>query len=406
METPKLVTRFRYFSEEEWKRRFNTVKEKIKERELDAIMITSTENIFYLTGYHTTGYYYFQTFVIPLEGEPFLLTRYLEKKGAIHQSWIKKITSFYDTEDPIEQLSHRLMELDEDNRKKGLRPISKLGFEKQSALFPATYQEQINTKLPTVEFIDMWGLVEEVRVTKSEEEIEVIKLAAKATKAGMKGGVKAITVGCKDNDIAAEIYYATFKAGGEYPACPSFVAVSNDIGHQTWDGAEVKEGDLIFLEISGCKYRYHAPMMRTCFVGKELTPQMMEAEKLLQTCLQSCMEEMRPGVSIREIDTLSKKILNSNTFGTRYVNRLGYSIGCAFAPGWGEDTVAEISGKEDRDFQKGMVFHLIPFLLIPELGSVGISETVVITEDGAESVFGDFPKKFFLINSEKNKTIN
>jgi Xaa-Pro dipeptidase len=124
---------------------------------------------------------------------------------------------------------------------------------------------------------------------------------------------------------------------------------------------------------------------------------MKEAEKLLLECFDKCMKKMRPGYEIRKVDLLSKEILNNNSFGYIYDNRLGYSVGCAFAPGWGEDTVITITSIETRKFKKNMVFHLIPFMMIPKIGTVGISETVVVKENGAEPIC-DFPRKFILID--------
>lgn len=385
-------TRYLYFNHEEWNRRYNEVIRKINEKKLDAVIITSTENIFYLTGFNTTGYYYFQTLVIPAEGEPFLLVRKMERLGALTQTWLKKenIFSYYDTEDPLNILSNKLRKY---------KKVKKIGYEKESALFPATHQEKLIYMIPSIEFIDMFGLVEEIRQCKSDQEINVMKLAGKATIAGMKGGIESIKIGVCDNEIASCIYRDMFKEGGEYPACPSFVAVGERgaIGHATWNGRIVKNNDLVFLEVGGCKYRYHAPMMRTCYVGSKLPKMIKEAEELLNECLEKCMDEMKPGTIIRDVDMLSKRILNKNTFNYVYDNRLGYSVGCAFSPGWGEDTVITINGTEEREFKLNMMFHLIPFMMIPGIGSVGISETVQIKESGAKSIF-DFPRKIFLIN--------
>lgn len=387
-----IITKYDYFSKEEWFRRYNLVKKEIDKLNIDGMIVTSTENIFYLTGYHTTGYYFFQCLYIPKKGEPFLLVRKMERLGAITQSWMKEenIHSYYDTENPIEQLSHRIRESIK---------FKRIGFEKESSLFPATYQEKLQYMISCSDFIDTGKIVEKIRECKSEEELKVIKLAGISTVEGIKGGINSICVGIKDNEIAANIYYQAFLNGGEYPACPSFIAVGErgSIGHATWHGREVKNDDLVFLEVSGCRYRYHCPMMRTCYIGKNLPPLMKEAEKLLLECFDKCMKKMKPGYEIRRVDLLSKEILNNNSFGYIYDNRLGYSVGCAFAPGWGEDTVITITSIETRKFKKNMVFHLIPFMMIPKIGTVGISETVVVKDNGAEPIC-DFPRKFILID--------
>lgn len=386
-----IITKYDYFTHEEWIRRYTAVKERIREKNIDGLLITSTENIFYLTGFHTTGYYFFQCLYIPADGQPFLLVRKMERIGAITQSWLPEdqIHSYYDTEEPIQQLSHRIRETEQ---------YASIGYEKKSALFPATIQDKLQMMISSSTFVDIGGIVEEIRQVKSDQEIQLIQQVAKSTVEGMKAGINSIRPGVRDNEIAANIYYHCFLSGGEYPACPSFVSIGErgSIGHSTWNGTQVKENDIVFLEVSASKYRYHAPMMRTCYVGKQLPPLMREAERLMIQCLEECKQAMKPATPIYEVDLLSKQILNNNSFDYVYDNRLGYSIGCAFAPGWGEDTVITIHSLEKRCFRENMVFHLIPFMMIPNIGTVGISETVIITPDGAKAVV-DFPQEISLI---------
>ena len=446
---PSIITRFQYFSSNEWQRRYQAVLESLEAEEIDAFIVTSTENIFWLTGFQTTGYYFFQALVISRVAEPFILTRQMENIGAITRTWLDNCYYYYDTQNPVEQLAYRILEI---------RDVRVIGYEKDSSLFPASYEEQLKKILSGYTFQNT-RIVERLRKTKSHEELAVMNLAAKATEAGMLYGINLIKDMFKtsattstvltsesesesafdnrclytrlnnlirdqkenldsnqltvldslkmylpqretfnENDIAAAIQYGATRAGGEYPACPPFVASGprGYIGHATWEGREIKRGDIIFIEIGGCKYRYHTAMMRTVYVGSELPPIIKEAQDIINETLSTCMTEMKPGVPIYKIDNLSKQIMNNNSFG--YINhvRFGYSIGCAFSPGWGEDNVITIKGTEESPFEEGMVFHLIPFMMIPNIGTVGISETVKITKEGAVSLF-NFPREIFTV---------
>lgn len=389
-----LITRNMYFPDREWQRRKECVQNIVESQGIDVLIVTSTENIFYLSGYHTTGFYCFQCMVIPRSKEPFLLVRKLEALGAKTQSWVGSVYNYADTEHPIHCLNasmHKLFEsmgLSESN-------IS-IGFEHESALFPPKFQSMLFAEFPYAKAVDATGLIEfNMRITKQPCEISVLELAAHATIGGMCAARDKIKPGVRDNDIAAALYWGMFSAGGEYPSCPSFVAVGKrgQIGHATWDGTVVSEGDVVFLEVGGCKYRYHTAMMRTFYVGKSIPEKLKETETLIVQTLNEAMEAMRPGVPIRDVDAISKRILNQNPYGCTYDTRLGYSLGCAFAPGWGEDTVVTIVETETRCFKAGMVFHLLPFLMIDGVGTVGISETVIVTEEGAVSMFVDSVSK-------------
>ena len=63
--------------------------------------------------------------------------------------------------------------------------------------------------------------------------------------------------------------------------------------------------------------------------------------------------------------------------------RAGYSIGIAFTPDWGEGHILSLQPDEDTLLEENMVFHLIPWIQIPEKAGVGMSETVKVTKDGA-----------------------
>ena len=76
------------FPYEEYERRISELRSRIAERHLDAVVITDPENIMYLTDYQTTGYSFFQALVVPLEDEPFMITRALEESNIFARTWV------------------------------------------------------------------------------------------------------------------------------------------------------------------------------------------------------------------------------------------------------------------------------------------------------------------------------
>ncbi|MGO3252640.1 aminopeptidase P family N-terminal domain-containing protein, partial [Microbacterium gubbeenense] len=63
------------FPSDEYERRIEQLRQRMQQRLLDAVVITDPENLMYLTDYQTTGYSFFQALVVPLESEPFMITR-------------------------------------------------------------------------------------------------------------------------------------------------------------------------------------------------------------------------------------------------------------------------------------------------------------------------------------------
>ncbi|MFA5551670.1 MAG: Xaa-Pro peptidase family protein [Trueperaceae bacterium] len=376
------------FPMSEYQRRLTKLRQGMQQRELDALLVTTPENITYLTGFESPGHYWFQALVVPLDAEPFTVSRLLEVSGVEAYSWIEHNLAYNDDDDQMAVLAARITDF-------GLAGAT-IGFEKNCWFFTATQQEQLFGHLPGVRFVDASNSVEACRLIKSELEIETMRQAARTTEAGMRAGVDAVTEGATEDDVAAEISYAMIKAGSEWPSIVPFVASGERgaIGHATWRGRLLANADSVFLEIAGCKRRYHAPMMRTCVVGLP-EPELTAAFQVVQDAFQACLEAMRPGALPADIDATARSVVAASSFGGTQTSRVGYSVGIAVPPDWGEGHILSIKPGERRPIQENMTFHLIPWVQIPGKGGVGCTETVRVTATGSE-LLTDFPRELFV----------
>jgi Xaa-Pro dipeptidase len=369
------------FPFEEYERRMRELRERMEQRRLDAVVITDPENLMYLTDYQTTGYSFFQGMVVPLEDEPFMITRRLEESNVIERTWVEETRPYPDTGDAIQMLVESLREF-------GLAD-SRLGYERNSYYFPAYHQDVIHTTFTAGQLVDCFGIVEQGRIRKSPAEIEVMRKAARATEAGMRAGLAACEAGVTENDIAAEVSAAMFRAGGEFPAVMPYIASGprSMIGHATWEGRTVQPGEHVFLEIGGCYRRYHTAMMRTAVLG-ELSPSMEKAQDRMKQALSELKAVLQPGLTVSDADNLVRSIVNDNDVGASLVTRAGYSIGIAFPPSWDEGYILSLKQGNSMVMEEGMTMHVIPFMWgVDGDKTVGISDTVRITDDGCASFF-------------------
>ena len=99
------------FPMEEYERRVNELRARMAERLLDVVVITDPGNIMYLTDYQTTGYSYFQCIIVPLEGEPVMITRKLEESNVFARTWVEKTDPYEDTGDAIQTLFNCLKKM-------------------------------------------------------------------------------------------------------------------------------------------------------------------------------------------------------------------------------------------------------------------------------------------------------
>ncbi|EAT11026.1 aminopeptidase P family protein [Bermanella marisrubri] len=386
------------FPFEEYERRITELRHRIMERHLDAVVITDPENIMYLTDYQTTGYSFFQALVVPLEGEPFMITRALEASNIHARTWVERTRPYPDTGDAIQMLVDALREF-------GLSK-KRIGYERNSYFFPAYQQDFIHTTLRDAKLLDCFGIVEQGRICKSDVEIELMKKAAHATEMGMQAGIEASVVGATENEIGAAISDAMFRAGGEPPAVMPYVTSGprTMIGHATWEGRIVEPNEHVFLEVGGCYRRYHTAMMRTVVMGT-LTDSMYEAQEKMKHALDCLHRDIQPGMTVSDADNLVRNIITDNSVGASLITRSGYSIGIAFPPSWDEGYIVSLKQGESQVLQPGMTFHIIPWMWgVDGNKTCGISDTIRITEEGCESFF-TLDRDFVIKPDQSSKSI-
>jgi Xaa-Pro dipeptidase len=369
------------FSFEEYQSRLAALRLRIADRRLDAVVISDPENIMYLTDYQTTGYSFFQALVVPLDDEPFMITRAMEESNIIARTWVERTRPYPDTGDAIQMLVDALREFGLANKR--------IGYERNSYFFPAYQQDRIHTTLTEAKLLDCFGIVEQGRICKSPAEIELMRKAAFATEAGMQAGIDACQAGVTENEIGAAISAAMFRAGGEPPAVMPYVTSGprSMIGHATWEGRTVLPGEHVFLEVGGCYRRYHTAMMRTVVLG-ELSNSMHHAQERMKHALHAVHDKVQPGMTVSDADNLVRNIISENDVGARLITRSGYSIGIAFPPSWDEGYIVSLKQGESTVLQPGMTFHIIPWMWgVDGDKTCGISDTIYITDNGCESFF-------------------
>src|SRR5690625_3143053 len=156
----------------EYERRLNDLRERMAYRGLDAVVIFDPENLAYLTGHQTTGYSFFQALLVPLEDEPVSVTRQMEASNIEHRSWVEDARFYPDTGDALQMLYSVIGDL-------GLGD-KHVGYERNSYFFPAYQQDRLHTSFQQGVLMDCFGIVEAGRARKSDAEIAVMRLAARA----------------------------------------------------------------------------------------------------------------------------------------------------------------------------------------------------------------------------------
>ena len=377
------------FAVSEFKARLKAVRAGMAAKKIDILLVTGPENIYYLTGYRTTGYYVYQALAVPASGDPQFVVRKLEMSNVQGLSWIKTGYAVADTESYFEATANCVEKLG------GAR--ARIGFDDQGFFLPASILDALRARLKRATFVPAGGVVEQVRLIKSPQEIAYIRKASETAIKGLNAGIKAIKPGRTENEVAGAIYNAMASAGSEYMGSQPYVVTGPRaaLGHATFERQKIKKGHLVFLEIGGCWFRYGGAIMRTVSVGKP-SALLKKAGEAVSGAMNAIIDAVRPGMTSGEVDRAGRAVVEKAGLGKYWVHRTGYSIGVGFPPGWGEGHIMDLKPNDPRVLKPGMTFHTVPMIGIPGLGAIGTSETWAVTKTGIE-VLTKTPRKLIVV---------
>ena len=374
--------RFQYFSLDEYRARLGALRRRMERAGADVLLVTSPENLYYLSGYQTPGYYWYQALIVPLEREPVFVVRMNEASNVEPLSWVEDCRPYEDFDDWIAHTREVLVDL-------GLAQ-GRIGLDYDSFFLRSRDEKRLVSALPTATFVDAAGLVEEGRLVKSPQELVYMRQAARSAEAGLRAGIDACRAGVTENDVAAEIHHAQILAGSEYTGLPVFIrtGVRDAQTHATWSRHVLEPGDSVTMEMPGCINRYHAAMYGQVFLGDP--PQaLLRGMETGNAIMGEARAAIRPGVPAGDIHTLVQRRLREEAGETAQRNsRTAYSIGIAFAPDWGEGHILSMTRGETRPLEAGMTFHLLAGHVVlagmEQVKRSCCSDTVLVTENGCE----------------------
>jgi Xaa-Pro dipeptidase len=343
-------------------------------RGLAAVALASPENIYYLTGLDHLGYFTFSLLVVPSHGQLIVVTREMERPTVRAQIPHCRHLTFGDGADAATVAAAALAE--------AVPPGRAVAVEEAAMFFPPGVHARVRAALPDREWADATPLLAQLRAVKSPVEVGLVRRAAAVSDAAMLAGIAAARPGAAEGEVAAAVYQAMFACGG---CQPGFVPLIRplwmlDREHVTWGDRALAEGTGLFLELSGCVERYHAPLARTVYVGRA-PDGARESHAAALTGLLAAADALRPGVRTGEVYAAWQRAVAGAEFGAWPLrHHCGYLVGIGFPPSWvGGGEVLGIRPDGDVVVEPGMTFHLMSWVT----GHV-VSDTALVTTTGTE----------------------
>ncbi|MCB0180932.1 MAG: aminopeptidase P family protein [Anaerolineae bacterium] len=369
----------RFFPNEEYHARLHTIRQRMAERDLDGCLVSAPENIYYLIGLDHHGYFAYHLLIVPREGRLTLITRAMEQITIANQVGDRAdFVGFADSDDPA-AVTVRVL------RQAGLAS-ARLGVEKKSAALPPFIIEGIAAGLPQATLADASGLIDAVRQVKSPREQAYVRRAAAVSDAMMQAAINAAGVGVSERDIAAEVQRAMVLTGGEVPGFSPFIRSTPRLGeeHTTWTDRRLEAGDALFIELSGCVRRYHAPMGRLIYI-RRAPPATLAIERVCLEAFHSTVQAIRPGATASQVYRAWQDAVDRAGLAHYRRHHCGYLVGLGFPPSWvGGSMVTGLRHDSSLVLQTGMTFHLLSWLMGTGRGDYFVSNPALLTESGCD----------------------
>jgi len=370
-----------HFTAVEFADRLTRTRASMAEQGLDGMLLFSPESHYWLTGYDTFGFVFFQCMVVPLIGEPVLLTRSADLRQAQHTSILTDIRIWKDGEgvNPARDLKALLKDM-------GLYKRKRLGVEFDTQGLTAHNWRLVESVLKRPELVDASNLIPLLRLVKSPAEIAYARKAGELSDHALDAAIEMTRAGAYEGAILAAMQGEIFARGGDY-AGNEFIIGSGEgallcryfSGRRRLDAR-----DQLTLEWSGAWRRYHAPMMNTLIIGAP-RPEHERMREAAREALLACEAALRPGNVMGDVFNEHVRIIDDYGYRKERLNACGYSVGARFNPCW-MDSQMFFEGAETR-IEENMTFFLHMILMDSETGAAQcLGRTSLVTANGCESL--------------------
>lgn len=344
----------------------------LRAQQSDVLIITSHQNRRYLTGFTGSA-----GTVVITPTQALLLVDFRYTQQATNQS-----KEFDVREIDRSRLYETIQEiLDTES-------IQTVGFEQQHVTYEV-YQ-LMSSKL-TATLKPLSNIVENLRMIKTPEEIELIKKAAWISDEAFKYILTFIKPGVSEIDIANELEFHMRKNGATGAAFDIIIASGHRsaLPHGVASDKIIEEGDMLTLDFGAYYQGYRSDMTRTIAVG-EPPGKLKEIYQIVYDSLQIALSSMKAGITGKEADSFSRDFIKAKGYGKNYGHGSGHGIGLDIHENIFMSTVCE------DILEENMVLTVEPGIYIPDFGGVRIEDDVIVTKNGVE-VITYSPKELIIL---------
>ncbi|MEM2981828.1 MAG: Xaa-Pro peptidase family protein [Candidatus Bathyarchaeia archaeon] len=333
---------------------------------VDALCLTPSPDMYYLTGFWTSPSERMTLCIIPRLGEPLIVTSRLYEGQVKATSWIEN----------VEVWSERLrQQVQLKNILKKLRLLTgKLAVPERIWM---SHYKVLCESAPRATFTSTSKILSPMRILKSDLEVKLMEEAAKLADDALEKVMCEVKEGVREFELAAKVEYFMRVGGSEGAPFETIVASgpNSALPHHGCSSRTICEGDPVTLDIGATYGRYCSDITRTLIVGR-VEPRLEEVYRTVYKAHQEALEAIKPGVEVEAIDLAARRVIGDCGYGEYFIHRTGHGVGLDIH----EPPYIQV-GSHVR-LRPGMVFTVEPGVYIPGVFGVRIEDVVVVSKDG------------------------
>ena len=394
---------FAMFPTEDYLSRVERAREKMGEHGIDALILTAKENALYFSGLRTTAWnskHRLTGIIVPQADNKPVISVISENIIDVsrHTSWIDEVRPWggWKQKDAAPDPVTGLVAACEDIGIKGGTIGLELGYGQRVGMSQDDF-EKLKSGLDGSRFVDVGVVMWDLRMVKSDLEVEAIRKACDATSKGFARGFSAIKAGMTERDLAGIIIAEMALETGELPGFMNIRSGPSKYGMMNVLPFEkpFEDGDLIVVDV-GANFKYYwSDFMRMAAIG-EPTEEQMHFFNSQRNSMLAGVSMIKPGIKLLEVFDACYKVLIENGL-EKHVGRLervGHGVGLDI------HELPSIAKGSEVIVQPNMVLTVEPiFWDQPDhkIGNFAMEEVVLVTENGHE-VLSKFPNKLHIVN--------
>ena len=344
--------------------RVTRVAEQLRERELEALVVTELVNVRYLTGFTGSS----GAAVLRPERRTFITDfRYLSQAAEQVADWDREIAS----NDLLAGVARVLGDA-----------ARRVGFD--DVHLPVKSYGRLREMLgDEVELVPAGGLVEDLRAVKDAVEVERIRAAARLADDALREVLERGLAGRTERDVALNLEFTQRRLGAEAVSFPPIVAAAAQgaLPHASPRDEVIPERTLVVVDW-GCKLDGYASDCTRTFATGELDPRDREVYDLVARAQEEALAAVRPGPTGRDVDAVARDIINAAGHAEHFGHGLGHGVGLDVHEG------PRLATTSTAVLEAGNVVTVEPGVYVPGAVGVRIEDLVVITEDGHDVLSG------------------